>query len=824
MALKPRHKRRIFWTIFSLIGAIALAIILVPPMITLNSFKPMVEQSILAQTNVPAKLNGNIHFSLIGGATIVAHDVVVPNTRIGSVMFSIPFHSVFDIKNAKLNDAVVVYDAEITIDKLAPAMFNHDIEIYNSTINFLGRKYYIVRADFTDGAFHGTIRSDEHKYDVEFSGDTFHIKNKNNNLNITGQMYSDGSTRGQISLDTDNVNDWLGFSEPKINQPVHMTANFEWDGGHGYKFTDIVADNFSGNIERAPDGSTIIQLVSDNADIDFSFLFNPNRPAQNTTYNLDLYGKIKLGQFEFKHFKAVVQSTENKFQITNVIADDITITGGTITRDGAQNIMITMPVDGVNTMCLFSGTPTDWQCSKFTYGDISGHLSVSDGKYKIVAHSDTPHPTATETNNILKKLGNDGTIDFTFSDIGGTYNVDKKNTTTSYNFAKDKTLQWLNINLPFLPPFMKTDHGDVKWNNGMMTFTPYNGQWQLSAYDNYFYLTGTSFKKWLPNLDLQSLNDNSYSITGFYNNGKISNLVIKIAGHEFTGSVSGNNITLHTSTLAIDAFTNNDYFANFAELEFLSNSPILIPFNLPVNISLSADTLIYNGNEFRNFVYALKPDSQTFSISDLSRGNLLATIERDKINYDIFVQLNRFVINGTLLSKHMPLNLRDTTITAEIALTTHGHIAHDIYYNMAGNMDMSFEGGYLIGMSFDKFYASAENITTLNAEYALSDALGGGETKLKHMHIVGTYDRDNFITTEPITLSMRHTDAIGGLAISNGQMTAEFDLTLRGTAPTPATIQLGIFPDNTRQYSLSEIMQDIDVGFMRAFVRTHDRF
>ena len=188
------------------------------------------------------------------------------------------------------------------------------------------------------------------------------------------------------------------------------------------------------------------------------------------------------------------------------------------------------------------------------------------------------------------------------------------------------------------------------------------------------------------------------------------------------------------------------------------------------------------------------------------------------------MQLNKFVISGNLLSQNMPLNVRDAMITAEINMTTSGQIAHDIFYNMAGDMDIVFNGGYLIGMSFDDFYASAENITTLNAEYALARALEGGETKIKSMRVVGYYDDGNFITTQPIELAMRHTDAVGGLAITDGMMTAEFDLTMRGTAPTPATIALSILPDGGRNYSLSEIMQDIDTGFMRAFVKTHSQF
>ena len=96
--------------------------------------------------------------------------------------------------------------------------------------------------------------------------------------------------------------------------------------------------------------------------------------------------------------------------------------------------------------------------------------------------------------------------------------------------------------------------------------------------------------------------------------------------------------------------------------------------------------------------------------------------------------------------------------------------------------------------------------------------------QLKQIQIIGDYERGNFITTAPTTIAMRHTTGIGGFAITDGYMTAEFDLTLRGTAPTPATIQLSIIPDGMREYSLSDIMRQIDPGFMRAFVKTHNKF
>ena len=371
---------------------------------------------------------------------------------------------------------------------------------------------------------------------------------------------------------------------------------------------------------------------------------------------------------------------------------------------------------------------------------------------------------------------------------------------------------------------MLTDSGDYYWDQGMLTFTPYNNQWKLSTYENYFHISGTSFKTWFPNIDLQSVNDDKYTISGFWDGDKISNLKINISGHEFTGSASGKNITLHTDTFVIGQFLNQEFFNNYDQMEFLANAPILIPFTLPVNIALSANKLIYDNTEYMNFVYTLRPNVQTFSITDSSRGNLLATIEKSDNTYDISIQLNRFLINGELLSDTMPLNIRDTLITAEISLTTHGQIAHDIYYNLSGIMDLTFDGGYILGIGIDDFYASAENITTLNAEYALSNALGGGISKLKTMRIIGNYERGNFITTEPIQLSLRHTTGIGGLGIQDGLMTAEFDLTLRGTAPTPATIELGILPDGGRSYSLAAIMQEIDPGFMRVFVKTRDKF
>ena len=825
MALKSKYKRRIFWSITSIIGALFLAVVIVPPMFTLNGLRGILEKSIYEQTLVPAKFDGDIHFSLIGGTTIVAHDVSIPDAKIGALMLSIPFSSMFDIQNAKLNDAVVVYDADITVHELAPAEFNHNIEIYNSNIHFKNRTFHIVRAAFTDGKFHGTVRTDDHKYDVTFDGNEFIIKNKNNKLDIYAHIYAPNDIRGNMSVTTDHINEWFGLNDLEISAVVNMTLNFEWNGDTGYKFTNIKADRFSGNISINPNGTKLIQLVSKDIDFDFSFLQKPTDLFFNTDLNIDFYGDLKFGDRTFNHVLLSTRGTSDTVYIDKIIADNITANGGTITNQGARDIMITLPFNKQNATCLFSGTTIKWQCATFTYDNMVGSLSVDGDTFDISVRADAPMPNTADFKKLISKFGKRGTIRFKFSDVAGIYHITPDNTVATYTFASDRTLQWAKINMPFLPKFMRDARGDFTWDNGMLTFTPHTKDWQLSAYGNYFYLTGNSFKKWFPSdIDMQSINDDAYTISGFYEGNKISNLTISVFEYTFSGTLSDNNLTLHTPILVADKFINKSFYDNYSELEFLTPSPILIPFSLPLNISLSADTLVYNGSEYKNFVYVSKPDSQTFSITDASRGNMLTTLEKINNKYDISIQLNRFIINGELLSPHMPLNIRDTMITAEINLSTYGQIAHDIEYNMVGTIDLSFDGGYLIGMSFDNFYASSNEITRLNIEDALVSTLTGGETKIKHMHMVGDYKNGNFITTEPIELSMRHTTAIGGLAITNGMMTAEFDITMRGTATTPATISLGILPDGGRSYSLSDIIHKIDINFMRAFIKLNDKF
>ena len=825
MALKPRYKRRIFWTAVTVIGIAALSVVVIPPMINLNALKPKLQSAILHQTGITTNIRGDVHFSLLGRATIVAYDVTTPMGTINNVAFSVPLIDIFDLQSANLTGDIQIHGGNIHIDTLQSPSINHNIDIYSTNVEFMGKEYDIIRGRLSNGELTGTVRTDQHKYDISFTDNEFYIHNHTNNLDIYGQLYSDGTASGRLSIDTDNINRWFEFSEPKINQRIRMTTNFEWDGGYGFKFSDIYAnDTVTGNINLMPDGARQIKLAATDLDFDFSFLAQPSNLLHRTSYDLDFYGNLKFDKYDFNHLMIVANGSDEKLTITKIIADDISITGGTIDKNGAHNLTIQFPYEGIPAQCLFSGTPDNWTCDNFVWGDVRGQISVKNDTYNLTIQSPNKMPENDVISRHIQRLGKHGKITFNFSDIGGTINIDEKNTTPRYTFAKAKPISWLNPNFKFLPDFMTRDIGDFIWRGDTMDFAPNSERWFLSLSNNRFYMSGTNIKDLFPNLDLQSINDLEYSISGSYNKNNISDLKIEIGGHTFTGTLSDNAIRLNTPLLNLDTFINQEFIDNYEQLQFLTNAPIMIPFELKTNVFISADRVIYDGEEYQNFTYSLKKNTQAFSITDNARGNLLAIIEKKKNEYDISLQLNKFVTSGTILSSTMPLNIADSTITADIEMRTSGYIAHDLEYNLSGNMEMIFDNGYVIGIGIDDFYASAENITRMNAEYALSDALDGGRSRLKNAHIIGEYKDGNFITTEPIVLQMLHADAVGGLGIQNGLLTATFDITMRGTAPTPVTIQLDIAPDNSRGYALSEIMQNFDASFMRAFVKTHNKF
>ena len=75
-----------------------------------------------------------------------------------------------------------------------------------------------------------------------------------------------------------------------------------------------------------------------------------------------------------------------------------------------------------------------------------------------------------------------------------------------------------------------------------------------------------------------------------------------------------------------------------------------------------------------------------------------------------------------------------------------------------------------------------------------------------------------------VKMQIRAVDATGTLEITDSAMYATLDMVLRGTSPDPQPINLDILPDNTRQYTLFDIMTNIDPTYMRTFVQTHNKF
>lgn len=825
MPTKNTHQNKFIWIFAFILAFFALSIVLVPPMITLNFLKPKIEEVILSQTGVPAQIKGDVNFSLLGRTTIIAHDITVPNGIVSSCKFSIPLLDIFDLKNAHISGDISVYGASLFIEKIVPFSVKNTIMVHNSNIQFLNKEYNIIDAKLSSGNVEAIVRTDQHKYEIKSRNNLFLIKNKNNDLNLSGELYNDGTASAHIEITAQNINRWFEFEKPRITGYFPVSANLFWDGNYGVKFTDISANGITGSVDFHDNGFKIIKLKSDSANYDLSFFLQNPDVLQNAAFDLDFYGNLKFADKTFNHVKIVTIGSNNEIKIDTIIADDMEIHGGIIDKTGAYNLHVSLLENNTPTTCLFNGTPNKWACDNFSYGNnVSGTIKVDKNHFDLDIYSSEPFSDIKTVVDLARKFGTKGKIYFDCPDMKGEISVNHDKYSVSYTRLNTKSLNWANIDLPFIPDFMRNEPGNFAWTKDSMIFIPESKQWQLSKTKDFFIISGQNFKLWLPDLDLQSVRDLSYSLSGNYKNGNISNLKLEIGEQVFTGTFTNKSITLKTDVLNLDYLLDPYFTNNFEELSFFTQLPIMIPFELKKNIAISADALVYNYKKYDNFVYSLRNDTQTFSISDSNQGNILTTIKKHNIKYAINIQLNKFVFDKQLLPQNMPLNLSNTVITADIKLNTSGKIAHDIINNLQGTFDASFEGGKLYGFGFDKFYADAKSLTILNSEYLLSNALSTGITSIKKMHIVGTYNSGDIKTTEPFTLSMRHVDATGNLEIKNNEMTTDLNLMLRGTAPDIQPIKIIVFPNNRREFSLSDIMMHFDSEYMKAFVETHDKF
>ena len=825
MASKNSFKSKFVWFCIFIMAILVLTVIIVPPMINLNFLKPKIENIILNQTGTSAQINGNINFTLLGKTTIIARDIVIPNGTVASCKFTIPFWDIFDLKNAHMSSDISVSGASLFITRLNQFNTRNTITVHNSNIRFLNKEYTIIDGTLSRHDINAIVRTNQHKYDVKSHNNMFTIKNKNNDLNISGKLFKDGTATAHIEINAKDINRWFEFEKPQINGQFPITADLFWDGSYGVRFTNISANGITGSIDIKNNGYKIVKLKSNNADYDLSFFVQSPGVFQDISFDLDFYGDLKFSDYTFKHVKIITVGSKNELKVDTIIADDLQIQGGTIDKDGGHNLHVSVPEFGTLSTCLFNGTPTNWTCDNFSYGGIvSGTLKINTTHFEVDLYSPEPFKNFNTVIGMARLLGANGYVKFDTPDMKGILTLTDNQPSVSYTRLNSKSLNWAKIDLPFIPDFMREEKGDFVWTKDSMMFIPDSKQWQLSTSKDFFIIHGQNFKTWLGNLDLQSLRDLHYTLSGNYKNENISNLTLEIGQQKFTGSATTKSLTLKTSVLDIDYLLDPYFVENFEETSFFSQSPVMILFDLNTNVAVSADSIIYNNKKYNNFIYSLHDDTQTFSISGSKHGNMLTKIKRHNTKYALNIQLNKFIFDKKLLPLNMPLNISDTAITADIKLNTSGKIAHDIINNLNGTFDVSFDGGKLYGFGFDDFYASAKQLTLLNSEYFLSKALSGGITNIKKMHLVGTYESGDIKTLRPFVISMKHVDASGMFEIKNNEMNADLDIVLRGTSPEAESISIIIFPDNNRNFSLSEIMTHFDSEYMKAFVQSHDKF
>lgn len=816
--MKPRYKRKFFWILISLFSLCFIGIIIIPPLITLNNLRQKIETTLYEQTNIPVKIHGDIHFSLIGRATIVANDLSIPNGTIESVMFSIPIKRIFNLSSVNLNNKIVINNSNLKITKLIPIKSKHTIFINNSKIDFLGKEYTIINGEITNSLFTGQVRTNQHKYKFSINNDYYIITNNTNKLKITGHLYSNGKSTGHLYLETNNINKWFEFTEPKIQFPLQIGMNFEWDGEYGFNFTNITSNKINGDIALFSDGSKNIKLKTNDIDFNLDFILKPTKLFFNTNYNLDMIGSFSFMNKKFKHLKIQATSKKDIINISEIIIDNTKLIGGSIDETGAHNILINTQYNKENFTCLFNGNHTHWECKNFDFANMHGTISVKPSYFYITVNSDLTMPSTKQIQEYVKTIGTNGEISFTFADAAGVLKVINNTITPSYSYIKQKTLKDMKMSLPIIPKYMQEELGDFLWSDNSVSFVPKSNEWQLYIQDNFFYISGQSIKKLLSKYDLYPINDFDYIITGNFNKKNISNLKIILKNNVLHGSITDNNITLKTTSLDLDSFINKQYFNNYDKLSFTKNSALFIPFEFNTHISLFANKLKYNKKDFSNFVYSLTPNLQTYSISDDLNGNLLIDIKKDKSSYNFLITLNKFRIDDKIFSTNMPLNIRDSYITAQANLNTHGFIEHDIWYNLNGDLDISFNDGFFIGLNTDTFYKSGEKLSKLNLDSALTNALTSGTSILKNCHIKAKYTKGNFMTTQPININLSNVSITGNISIIDSKMNSNLKVIMHGLSKQNLPFELKIDPYNKRTFSISDILNKTDFYYLQNFL------
>ncbi|MCL2331408.1 MAG: AsmA family protein [Proteobacteria bacterium] len=850
---------RFFWWTAAAAAAALLSVIIIPPMINLDRLKPGLETSVLNQTGMHIKINGRVRISLLGRATISAHDITVAEyagaNHIDTVSFRVPIAKIFSLSTAPIPASISIYGADLDIASLSPPALNSQLIIENSAIHFMGKTYGDINGRLKDGLFSGTVRTDQHKYTFDLAGREFVIRNPNVNLTITGTLATDSagnvSAAGTLAIETDKINRWFAFDVPALNSSVAVSMKYEWNGGDDFRFYDISGTTggaaFSGEIKLSG-ARRSVRLRADNLNYDMTFLLQNAGVLRNSDLDLDLSGRLSFMDRTFNKFRLKSTGAADRVLIDglNVMGGGISaLVSGEITGRGTR-LSARILKDGADIYCEFEGDATNWACNNFTFSSrefaAAGSLSVLPLEYALRIRSGNPEPALAQLKALRDYFGDRiGYIEFAFPDTTGVAEISGDDYTISFS-KKNTFLDAMPAKHPIfdvLPASMRTAVGAIQSaeiKNGALVAFGFlrNGRdaWSIGvARDGAFRMTANLIdflRAYYPGLDTKFLKNNiPMAVSGVYRPPYASGLNITFFDDgraAISGKYDGRAFDLRADVLDIDSFINASYVQNYDSEQFVTAEPLTVPFALGISATLSANRLRYNGEEYANFVYAIKDNSQQMSITDKARGSILFALDKRGSRYSALLQANRFGIAGNILQNNAGLNLGDTMITAQAELETSGVTAHDFWANMSGGLDLAFDGGILSGLGIDQFYAGADSVTRATMGDAVATMLTGGRTQIKSMHIIGKYDAGNFETVRPFALRVAHSDIAGMLKIAGGKLAAQLNITLRGTSPMPEPIRLSIAPDGSRDYSLFEISSKIDPDFLNEFMATHERF
>jgi len=771
------------------------AYIIAPPLIPLDGFREDFSTALAKATGMPVAIKGGARMSLLGHPMLSLQNVVIGGANIKTLRFRISWASVFDLANARIASAIKIDGANFTLTDLAAPRFTGRMLLTNSTVEYAGKKYDIASADISPGRIVARIGTESRKYGIDLDGDKFKISDRGGGLEISGVIETSeiGAVKahGNIAVETRDINAMFGFAYPKISEKTNARADWWWDGGK-----NLYVKNISGKSGGASFGGEI-------------------KLSANGAGGLDM--EIESARFEKGDMS-------------------ITVSGGRISGGAAHKVGVAFyqknPARSAH--CEFSGNPKVWECGAWSVigrdMTASGRLSVSETEYIMSFKSEDAGPEIGMLDGLKKYMGaRSGTVEFALPSVSGVARINGDKIEMEYMAANARLRD-----MPRAPPLPESmldargnlsariaadaasfDFDSMDWSLSMEG----SGRFSIDHKDGGNLLAALTGKKALDFIMPRA----ALSASGVYKGGAIMNLTVRLGDMEFEGMYFGGALTLKTKHLDMDKILNAQWFDKIEDNQYLSADPLLAPFGFGTNLAITADKITLMGATYAGFVYSLNSESQKMSVGDSGSGSLLLTISKNRSRYRYLVQSNRFFVKGELFSASSPVNVRGATVTARGEMESYGQTRYDIWRNMSGTVEVSLDGGTVIGLGTDGFYANALKMGRSDAENAVRRALSGGETEIKEMEISGEYSGGDFRTTRPFLLTARHTDITGNFKVQGGEASIAANVVMRGTAPVPRPIALTITGAG-RNYSLSDIMRNFDMDYLREFATEHRKF